>query len=362
MSKKANKTLIGVFVVTAIAMLVAAVIIFGSGKFFKVKHSYVAYFEGSVKGLRVGAPVIFRGVNIGEVNDIALHYYAQDFKFKIPVMITLYPDKIIGMGLELSPIEEEKEWTQILEQGLRAQLQMQSIVTGQLLVDLDFHKDAPLNLHGLKNLNLPPDVKEIPTIQSGFQALGKQIEQIPLEQIVGELKSSLIGINNFVNSPEVGKSLHYFKQSLQEARDLFHTLNKNADPLFVQVDQTLLDAQTLLQKVDNQVDPLATSIKDTTDDARKLLKNIDRRVGPVQADLKKTTAKLRSALSSAETAIDEIDGMVSEQSDFRYYIDLFMREITMAARSIRALADYLERHPDAILRGKRSSTNQKEGK
>ena len=107
MSKKANKTLIGVFVVAAVAMLVAAVLIFGSGKFFQKKHEYVAYFAGSVKGLRIGAPVIFRGVRIGEVQDIALHYYHQEFKFKIPVLIAMYPEKIVGIGMKFDPEEEE---------------------------------------------------------------------------------------------------------------------------------------------------------------------------------------------------------------------------------------------------------------
>jgi len=362
MSKQANKTLIGVFVVAAIAMLVAAVLIFGSGKFFKEKSEYVAYFDGSVKGLRIGAPVVFRGVRIGEVQDIALHYYHQDLEFIIPVLITLYPDKIIGMGIEISAEEEDKSWAKLLEDGLRATLEMQSIVTGQLLIALDFHKDAPLNLQGLKELKLGPEVREIPTIKTGLQVLGKKIEQLPLDKIAGDLQSSLRGLNKFVNSPEFGKSLHYFKQTMREARNLMVNVNKHIDPLFTRVDQTLLDAQKLLRDVDGQVDPLATSIKNTSDDAGKLLKNVNKRIGPLQADLNKTTAKLRSALTSAESALNEIDTMVDDESDLRYYIDIFLREITLAARSVRALADYLERNPDALLRGKVSKANQKEGK
>ena len=161
MSKQANKTLIGVFVVVAIVMLVAAVLIFGSGKFFKEKSEYIAYFDGSVKGLRIGAPVVFRGVRIGEVQDIALHYYHQELEFKIPVMITLYPDKIIGMGLETSPQEEDKSWAKLLDDGLRASLEMQSIVTGQLLIALDFHKDAPLKLYGLEESQIAAKIEDL---------------------------------------------------------------------------------------------------------------------------------------------------------------------------------------------------------
>ena len=113
---------------------------------------------------------------------------------------------------------------------------------------------------------------------------------------------------------------------------------------------------------DTQVAPLAQSLTGTSDDAGKLIRNVNRRIGPIQADLNKTTEKLRSALASTQSAIDEIDGMVEEESEVRYYIDLFLREMTLAARSIRALADYLERNPDALVRGKVSRTNDKEGK
>jgi len=362
MSKKANKTLIGVFVVAAIAMMVAAVLIFGSGKFFQEKHQYVAYFSGSVKGLRIGAPVMFRGVRIGEVEDIALHYYRQDFEFKIPVNISLFPDKIVGIGMDFDPDDEDDEWKQLLDDGFRATLEMQSIVTGQLLIGLDFHKDAPLNLHGLEELKLGPDVREIPTIKSGFQLLGKKIEQLPLDEIAANLQSSLSGLNEFVNSPEFGKSLHYFKQTMREARNLIINVNENVDPLFAQVDQTLLDAQKLLRDIDGHVGPLAESLKTTSDDADKLLRNVNQRIGPLQDDLNKTTAQLRSAFEAAESALDEIDAMVDDESDLRYYVDLFLRELTLAARSIRALADYLERNPDALFRGKVSKDKPKEGK
>ncbi len=362
MSKKANKTLIGVFVVAAIVMLVAAVLIFGSGKFFQKKHEYVAYFEGSVKGLRIGAPVMFRGVRIGEVEDIELHYYHEEFTFKIPVRLILYPEKIIGIGLDSSPQEEVNSWKKLLDDGFRATLEMQSIVTGQLLIGLDFHKDAPLNLQGLEELKLGPKVLEIPTIKSGLQVLGKKIEQLPLDEIAADLQSSLRGLNEFVNSPEFDKSLHYFKQMMREARNLMLNVTEKVDPLFTQLDQTLLDAQKLLRDVDGQVDPLATSLKGTSDDAGKLLRNVNKRIGPLQADLNKTTARLRSAFESAESALNEIDTMVDDESDLRYYIDIFLRELTLAARSIRALADYLERNPDALLRGKVSKANQKEGK
>ena len=349
MAKQANKTVIGLFVVGAIVLLVVALVVLGSGRFFKETDRFVAFFDGSVKGLTVGAPVMFRGVRIGKVEDFAVYYKRAEKEFKIPVLLTLYPEKVIGIGIELTELQEKKQFQELLEEGLRAELQMQSLVTGQLGVQLDFHPGAPLKFHGLEEFNLPKNVKEIPTIQSGLQLLTKQIEQIPLDQIVDDFRSTLKGIKEFVNSPETAKTFHYLKQTMKEARNLLRHIDEKVDPLFARVDQTLQDAQVLIKNVDRQVDPLATSLTRTSDDARKLVNNVNSRIEPVHADLAKTTKKLRAALKAAEGALESIDTMVDENSEFRFQVEAFLNEITLMARSLRAFADYLERNPDALL-------------
>jgi paraquat-inducible protein B len=359
MAKQANKTMIGLFVVVAIVLLVAAIVLLGSGRYFKETHRYVAFFEGSVKGLSVGAPVMFRGVRIGKVEDFAVYYKSADNAFQIPVLITLYPEKVVGIGIKQTRKEEEKIWQEMLDAGFRAELQMQSIVTGQLSVELDFHPDSPLKLHGFEEFNLPPNIKEIPTIQSGLLMLAKKIEQIPLEQIVDDLRSSLKGINDLINSPETAKTLHYFKQTMKDARNLLRHIDEKVDPLFAQVDQTLQDAQVLLRDVDKQVDPLAASLTQTSDDARKLVNNVNKRIEPIQTDWTTTTKELREALNAAQGALESVDGMVDANSEFRFQIDVFLREITLMARSLRSFADYLERNPDALIRGKIRRAGQK---
>ena len=359
MAKQANKTMIGLFVVGAIVLLVAAIVLLGSGRYFKETHRYVAFFEGSVKGLAVGAPVMFRGVRIGKVEDFSVYYKSGDNAFQIPVLIILYPEKVIGIGIKKTEQEEEKTWQEMLDAGFRAELQMQSIVTGQLSVELDFHPDTPLKLHGFEEFNLPPDIKEIPTIQSGLLKLAKKIEQIPLEQIVDDLRSSLKGINDLINSPETAKTLHYFKQTMKDARNLLRHIDEKVDPLFAQVDQTLQDAQVLLRDVNKQVDPLAASLTQTSDDARKLVNNVNKRIEPIQTDWTTTTKQLRAALKAAEGALESVDGMMDENSEFRFQIDVFLREITLMARSLRSFADYLERNPDALIRGKIRRAGQK---
>jgi len=357
MSKQANKTAIGVFVVGAVVLAVAAIVIFGSGKFLTQTKTFVAYFHGSVKGLRVGAPVVFRGVKIGQVTKIQLYGDYRDLSIIIPVVMQINSESFKYIGKQT--VKDAQRLQDLIKKGLRAQLQMQSLVTGQLMINVDFVPNTPVKLMGKEGIDLGKDVWEIPTIETPFQKIEKTFAEIPLGELAKSIKNSLDGIERFVNSPELTKSLHYFKQTLKDARNLLRHVDEKIDPLFADVDQTLKDAQALLRNVDSQVDPLAGSIKSTSDDARKLVNNVNKRVRPIQADLAKTTKSLRTALETAENALEEVDGMASENSEFRYQIDIFLREITLMARSLRSFADYLERNPDALIRGKVRREGQK---
>lgn len=135
MSKEANKTLIGAFVVGAVFLLVAAVLIFGSGKFFRKTYKAVMFFEGSIKGLNVGSPVMFRGVKVGTVTDINLILYAKDLSMRTTVIAEFDPERWTLVGGERGDV---KRLQLVIDRGLRAQLQMQSFVTGQLMIALDF--------------------------------------------------------------------------------------------------------------------------------------------------------------------------------------------------------------------------------
>jgi paraquat-inducible protein B len=354
MSKQANKTAIGVFVVGAVVLAVAAIIVFGSGKFFVKTDLFVAYFPGSVKGLRIGAPVVFRGVKIGEVTKMKLYSIRKDLAVEIPVIFKVDPDSIhdVGSVVDTDEKSDEQHMRAMIEMGLRAQMDTQSFVTGQKMINLDFYPDTPVRLLGKDGIDLGEDIFEIPTIKTLEQEIGKTLEEVPFGELAESLKNSMKAIEGFVTSEEFKKSLHYFKQTLKDARNLVRHVDDKIDPLFADVEQTLKDAQAVLRNVDSQVDPLAGSIKQTSDDARKLVNNVNKRVRPVQADLAKTTKSLRAALDTAGDAIEEVDEMVSDNSEFRYQIGIFLREITLMARSLRSFADYLERNPDALIRGK----------
>ena len=354
MSKQANKTAIGVFVVGAVVLAVVAIIVFGSGKIFVKTDSFVVYLPGSVKGLRIGAPVMFRGVKIGEVTQIRLYTVKKNLSVEIPVILQVDPASFhsIGSMVETDVENKEQELDAMIKMGLRARMEMQSFVTGQRMINLDYYPNTPVRLMGEEGIDLGEDVIEIPTIKTFEQEIGKTLEDVPIGQLAESLGNSMKGIERFVTSDEFTKSLHYFKQMMRDTRNLVRHVDEKVDPLFADVEQTLKDAQAILGNINNQIDPLAGSIMQTSEDARKLVNNVNKRVRPIQADLENTTKSLRATL-------EEVDGMVSENSEFRYQINIFLREIALAARSLRSFADYLERNPDALIRGKQRREGQK---
>src|SRR5512135_2362494 len=137
MSKKASKTLIGAFVLGAVVLIVAGVVVFGGGKFFKKTIKYVMFFDGSVKGLQVGAPVTFRGVKIGEVTDMVLRFDPSNLAVMIPVYVEIDPEKFLGSDT-LKKAKPGQYYRALLDKGLKARLELQSFVTGLLMIGVDF--------------------------------------------------------------------------------------------------------------------------------------------------------------------------------------------------------------------------------
>ena len=307
MSKQANKTLIGAFVVGAVVLVVAGVAIFGSGKFFTKTREYVMYFDGSLRGLSIGSPVAFKGVKIGSVTHIKIRIEGKEVtNIRTPVFIEIESDRIAKTSAdpELQEFIEKDRTYKVMDilvkRGLRAQLVSQSLVTGQLIVAFDFRPDTPINLVGGD-----PKYKEIPTIPSTMEELTETIKELPLKELVDQLLKVVKDIDTVVNSPELKGSI----SSLHE---------------------TLKSASELVQNVDRQVDPMLSTIKETFETAT-------------------------AALTQAKNTLVSLEERTAEDSTLRYEFDNTLQELSGAARSIRVLADYLQRHPESLLRGKGES-------
>jgi paraquat-inducible protein B len=317
MSKAASKTLIGAFVLGAIALAVVAVMIFGSGKFLSKKPVYVMFFEGSVKGLNEGSPVNFRGVKIGSVKDIELKFDAKGLVFLIPVYVELDPTKVTGSK---STIGSAEVWEELIQKGLRAQLELQSFVTGQLMINVDFFPGKPARYVGMDKR-----YREIPTVSSPLDELLRTAEQLPLKELFDKLLKSIEGIEKVVNSPQIGSSLESLSEGLKESRKI-------------------------LAKIDKEIGPTMANLKETSDSIKAFA---DKSQG-VPATLEKTLAAAQSSLKQAEKTFVSVQKLSSDNSVLVYQIDSALDEVAKASRSVRSLSDYIYRHPESLIKGKRT--------
>ena len=370
MSKQANKTVIGIFVVGAIALAVVAVVVLGSGKFFKKTFTAVCYFEGSVGGLNIGAPVVFRGVKIGSVTDVILRGDPSTMTYTIPVYIEVEPDKVTVTGPR--PKKAGEQIKRLIDRGLRASLEMQSFVTGQMQVGLDLHPDKPAKFVAENKEEL-----EIPTIPTPMQELTKKIQNLPIDKIFEKLASALDGIDKVVKSPEISEAIRSVNLALGDVRKLVKNVDGQVEPLVSNLNDTIKDVRSLVQNADakvagltanldgavtevrglvknadTKVDGLASNLDGAVTDARGLVKNVDGRIGPLTASLEGTLKSIDATLIVAQKAIEKIDDTVREDSPVIYELNKTLEDVSALARSIRTLTDYLERRPETLIRGK----------
>lgn len=337
MSKPANKTMIGVFVVGAVVLAVVAIVLFGSGRFFRDTDNWVAFFSGSVKGLNVGSPVVFRGVQIGQVTDIIVNFNPKDISVNIPVMFETDPSRFRKIGPEV--ITEEREAHEaLISQGLRAQLQMQSLVTGQLMINIDFLPDTPMKLYGIENAKLGPDIKpwwEIPTIPTPLQELEKAISELNIKELAEDVRRAMDGIAKLATSPDLHASIGELRQTMTDVQNLVRNIDSKVEPLATSIDQTLVET------------------RDGIGDARKL---INEKAPILVSELKEAADAVTTALEQANETLKSIENVAEEGTQLRHEVSATLTEIAAASRSVRVLADFIEQHPDALLRGRVTRT------
>ena len=317
MAKQANRMMIGGFVVLAVIIMAASLVVFGSGKFFKKTNKYVLYFDESITGLSVGSQVLFQGVPVGSVTQIILQADFVTMKTQIPILIEIDPDRFQVRSGERN---YRKIGTKLIEMGLRAQLITQSYITGQLLIQLDFYPKSTV-------CYAPPQVDKdyqdyivIPTCASTSERLAKALGDLDLKAIEKNLNASLAGIDKLVNNLDLAASIRVLKDTLQDARQL-------------------------LARVDRQVDPVSDDVKKTVKEFGKLAANIDARVGGLAGGFDKTMSGFDKTMSAAR-------GILAENSPLVVDLENALQEISAMSRSIRQLANYLDQHPEALIRGK----------
>ena len=325
MSKPASKTLIGAFVIGSIALIVAIVLILGSGKFLTERTYYVLYFDGTVEGLAVGSPVMFRGVKIGSVTHIGIRFNAQDLSFLIPVVIELSGEPLDTVGV-VKDADEAEYIKLLISKGLRAQLEVRSIVTGQLAVNFDFFPNKKAKLY-----NISKKYMEIPTIPMGLEEIAKTLQDIPYKELYEKINRSIEGISKLVNSPELAGSMKSLHEGLKESVQISKTINAQLEP-------TILDLRET-----------SKTMKGAFAQAEKALSGKD----GIPEQMNETLKTARSALTQAEQTLVAVQKTLGENSIVMHEIDNTLGEISNTSRSIRFLTDYLQTHPESVISGKK---------
>ena len=260
------------------------------------KINYVMYFDSSVRGLSIGAPVEFKGIKIGSVKNISLEYDSEKSTFRIPVSIEIEPERIVQKNNEgVSPYETLQT---LVDKGLRARLQTGSLLTGQLYVDLGMFPDTPIKLSGTDST-----VPELPTIPAGLAVITDSVEQflaklnrVKIDQIGDELLSSLQGANKLLNAPEVHSAVKELGDSMESLK-------------------------SILKKADN-------------------------------ADIEGTITAAHNALQKVNKTLELTNRLLKPNSPMQYNLIEMISELEETARSIRTLVETLERRPQALILGR----------
>lgn len=216
MSQKANKTMIGVFTVGALILLLIGIVVFGSGMFFKKTNEFVLYFDGSVKGLSAGAPVMFRGVSIGTVKNISLIYDSNAGTIILPVIIEIEQGRIKGTP-SFGGAEAAKK---LIELGLRAKLEVRSFLTGELMIAFDLYPDSPAKLRNIQKV-----YPELPTLSTSPDIFAL-MDQLPIKEIGKNIETTTRGIERLVNSSDLQNMVTEVRQAMLSFRLLTEYLEQ----------------------------------------------------------------------------------------------------------------------------------------
>lgn len=324
MSIRANPTAIGLFLIGALVLTVLGVTVLASTGWFTKQSTFISYFGESVNGLEVGAPVKFQGVPVGSVTDLLIRIELTDKTFEVPVQYEIDLTRLTSQAGTFVDLTDEAVLRQQIDDGLRAQLQMESIVTGQLYVELTYREDpAPPVL-----IQEPTAFPEIPTSPSLLAAFGTQAGSL-----IGEVFLILFRINEMLEAVDmeglnasVVASAHSVER-LAESPEIRAAFG-DVPAMTAQFNRTMAEMQLLAERLGGAIEPL-------------------------QGHMDSTNAEVILTLQSMRQAVEETQGFLSTDSGVGYQMEEALSSMKDAADALRLLARSLERNPDMLLRGKK---------
>ena len=322
---KRNALLIGAFVIAALAMIVVSVLWLSGNNLFKKQQEAMIYYKGNATGLYVGAPVAFRGVAIGQVEEIGIEVDPDSLKALVPVRVRLQGDALRFNGRKDVPLDLPL----LVQRGLRARLVAQSIVTGQKSIELDFVPNTPSTLlgHG--------DKPEIPALAERFGALLDQVADLPLRETVQDLRDTV---------KELRDALGAAQRTLDGAQTVLSGTGRELAQTGAESRQTLKAATEAIRAVQGQSVATLAAITQLSEATRAT-------VLAAQPDLQRTLAGTRDAAESARLAMNRVAEMTAPNAPLRGDLDAAVRDLSQAARGLRDWSELLEEKPNAIILG-----------
>jgi paraquat-inducible protein B len=330
MSRRANPKLVGGFVLTAIALLVAAALVFGSFNFFETTRKFVVFFEGSVDGLTAGSAVLFRGVPLGRVVDVGIRYDPKDSSFEIPVIIEIRP----GVIARYSPPAtlDTEGLKRLISEGLRARLESASLVTGQQVVQLNFFPGTPINL---QKSDLP--YYQLPAVPSPTQQIMSSVDVAArdLPTLIKQVTGVLDRVQGIL-SPENEAAFNLLLESAALTMKSVQADAESVSRLIGETDNTIASAGQLTKRLDGIV-------QDNRDEIRATIRNF------------------REATASVNKLMDQLNQIAaSNRMPIKQFAEGTLPDLTALIIDARAtvnkataVLDSLERNPTRFIFGNR---------
>jgi phospholipid/cholesterol/gamma-HCH transport system substrate-binding protein len=322
--KKPSPTLIGAFVLGAIALIVAGVVFFGAGALPKERIRMVSFFHGSVAGLRVGAAVTFRGVRVGEVTSIGIRFDTDTRDSIIQVNMELRPETVTAYGAK--PPKTEDMVPEMVRRGLTAQLVLESFVTRLLEVDLDFRPGARVSRMGGTER-----IPEVPTVPGEWEGITKQLQEADIAATLASFKQALNTVNEILTSDDVKQTIHQLPLVMTDLRHAVNTVDR-------EVAAFSRDGRAAISKASASLDKTLAS-------ADTLARDLDR-------EAPGAFAAARGTFEHASGTLDRIDVLLDPRGRTMVQVQRAVDDLAATAARLRNFSERVDRDPSVLVRGR----------
>ncbi|MBU0914915.1 MlaD family protein [Aquabacterium parvum] len=320
---KKRSVALGAFVVVALALAVVLITALGKGRFFGGGRTLaVVWFDKSVKGLTIGAPVTFRGVPVGQVDAIGVELDPSSLASRMPITLAISTE---ALSIKARGRRAQREALQsLIDRGLVAQMVTQSLVTGQVMIDLNIAQ-APAQA-----VAQPPEGPlVIPHVGGNFDRLLEQVSELPLKDTVSDVRATMQSV----------------RQLAEEARASVAAIKGDVGRVTGEATQTLQGAGKDFHQVSQQTTATLQSLQSLADGGQRLMLDVQPRVvGAVDA--------LHGAANDVRTSMGELSAWVAPGSPTRTDLDGALRDVARSARSFSALVEDIEEQPNMLIFGR----------